>query len=249
MRKKPKIGIAGGLLTANEEILAGAFRTYVNHNYVRALEKAGAVPVLLPVLADPDDLPAQLEGLDGLLVPGGADIDPVFYGEQPRPRLGATCPASDRRTLALIAAADAAGLPILGICRGAQAINVAFGGTLYQDQESEIPGCLKHVQQSARQQPSHAVTLAKGSFLARIFGTAAQVNSFHHQSVKQLAPGFAVTARADDGVVEGIERCGAQKNFVCGVQFHPEMMAEADCVPMQTLFDRFVSLCAGEGGH
>ena len=245
--KKPKIGIAGSLLILENGAMAGAYRAYVNQNYVQALTKAGAVPVMLPVLPDgadfTEDLRAQLAGLDGLLLPGGYDIDPAFYGEEPKPTLGFTFAGVDAHTLGLIREADRLGLPMFGICKGIQSINVAFGGTLYQGQEEEIPHCLRHQQQAPRQQPAHEIRLAEGSFLRAVLGKTARVNSFHHESVKRVADGFWVTATAADGVIEGIERIDDKKTFACGVQFHPEMMAEFGDAAMQLLFQKFVERC------
>lgn len=243
MGEKIKIGIGGNLLIMQDSLLPGMYRTYVNHNYVTSLEKAGAVPVLLPVLRDPEDIRVQLRGLDGVLVPGGYDIDPSFYGEEPQPELGYIMPEVDAYTISLIRMAAELQLPVLGICKGIQAINVAFGGTLYQSQDKEIRGCIKHVQAAARKQPTHSITILPGSFLSEALGTEIRVNSFHHQSIKKLAEGFRVTASAPDGVVECIERADAGQSFMCGVQFHPEMMAEFDNPDMLRLFAAFAAKC------
>ena len=147
----------------------------------------------------------------------------------------------DRFFLAVIQAGDELSIPIFGICKGMQAINVAFGGTLCQDIGSQMKVCLQHMQQAPRYNATHKITVEKDSFLEGVLGREAMVNSFHHQSIKTAASGFRVTARADDGVIEGIERTGG--SFICGVQWHPEMMAKFDDPQMLRLIERFVDQC------
>lgn len=146
--KKPRIGIAANMEMVETGILPGIYRSYVNEDYIVSLEKAGCVPVMLPPVTGEENVKSQVECMDGVVLSGGYDIDPVLYGEQPLPRLGYVMSEVDRFYMEVIRAADELGKPVLGICKGIQALNVAFGGTLYQDLESQKPGVIKHVQQA-----------------------------------------------------------------------------------------------------
>jgi putative glutamine amidotransferase len=180
--------------------------------YLRAIEAAGGMPVVLPPLGDAE---AILERLDAVCLSGGPDLDPAAYGASDRhAELGQTEPELDAFELALARAADRSGLPLLGICRGAQALNVARGGTLHQ----HLPG---HRQSEPGTRSTHAVEIAAGTRLARIAGAGAlAVNSFHHQAVDALGRGLRVAARAADGTVEAIEAPG--RRLVLGLQWHVE---------------------------
>jgi putative glutamine amidotransferase len=182
--------------------------------YLRAIEAAGGMPVVLPPLGDAG---AILERLDAVCLSGGPDLDPAAYGAADRhAELGPTEPALDEFELALARAADRRGMPILGVCRGAQALNVARGGTLHQ----HLPG---HRQAEPGTRPTHAVEIASGTRLARIAGAGRlDVNSFHHQAVDALGRGLRVAARAPDGTVEAIEAPG--RRLVLGVQWHVEAL-------------------------
>ena len=182
--------------------------------YMRAVELAGGVPVVLPPLEN--GLETLLERLDGICLSGGPDLCPNAYGARAHELLGPTEPALDRFELALVRAADAAGLPMLGVCRGAQTINVARGGTLNQ----HIDG---HRQTELATQPVHAVRVAAKSRLAQLLGShSAEVNSFHHQAVARLGDGLVATAWAQDGTVEAIE--DPRHPFLLGVQWHAETL-------------------------
>jgi putative glutamine amidotransferase len=184
--------------------------------YLQAIERAGGLPVVLAPLA-PSEAPELLDRLDGVCLSGGPDLDPIAYGARERhPQLGETEPSLDAFELAVAREADRRGLPLLGICRGAQALNVARGGTLHQD----IPD---HRQTELASMPTHEVRVAWGSRLALTLGvTRLQVNSFHHQAVDELGTGLRVSACASDGTVEGIE-CG-EHPFLVGVQWHAETL-------------------------
>jgi putative glutamine amidotransferase len=194
--------------------------------YARSVYRAGGLPVLIAPPredADADALTGLLERIDGLLVPGGVDVDPRHFGEPPHAALGRVSPDRDALEIPLIRAALRRGTPILAICRGIQVLNVAAGGSLYQDLAAQVPGAIQHRQAAPRWHASHTVAIAGDSRLARILGgEQAAVNSFHHQAVKELAPGFVATAAAPDGVIEGIE-C-PEHPFAVGVQWHPEGM-------------------------
>jgi putative glutamine amidotransferase len=237
---KPLIGVPANVLMDGHGTFPGTERAYVNQDYLDALGLAGAMPVVLPMVQTEDDLQAQLAFLDGLLITGGVDLDPLSYDEEPKPGLGDTYPDMDRHQLPLARLARAAGLPMLGICRGMQVLNVAFGGTLHQDL-ADLPGMLRHVQTGWRHAASHTVDLAEGTRLRALFGCASVgANSFHHQAVKDLAPGFRASARTRDGVIEGLE---ADEGFVLGVQWHPEGMFRRH-PHMLCLFRALAAVCA-----
>ena len=203
--------------------------------YMRAIELAGGVPVVLPPLED--GLPTLLARLDGICLSGGPDLDPAAYGARAHEQLGPTEPALDRFELELARAADAAGLPLLGVCRGAQALNVARGGTLHQHVEG-------HRQTELATQPVHAVRIAPRSLASRVLKTrATQVNSFHHQAVAELGRGLVASAWAPDGTVEAIE--DRRHPFLLGVQWHAETLVDD---PAQLALFRALVAAAGAGG-
>ena len=210
--------------------------------YVESIKKAGGIPLLLP--HTPADAPQLAAVLSGLLVSGGPDVEPAHYGEQPSQRLGSICPERDESELALVKAFMATGKPILGICRGEQVLNVANGGTLYQDLASQFPGVvIKHRQEAPRWYEGHKATVVPGTKLAAIFGEEEiGINTFHHQGVKELAPGFIVSAQAPDGVIEAFEK--PDHHFCLGVQWHPEGMF-ALTTRSDKLFAAFVDACRG----
>jgi putative glutamine amidotransferase len=186
--------------------------------YMRAVELAGGVPVVLPPL-EPGAMATLLTRLDGVCLSGGPDLDPSAYGARAHEALGPTEPALDRFEFELACAADALGMPLLGICRGAQALNVARGGTLHQ----HIDG---HRQSELASLPTHPVRIAARSRTARLIGArAAHVNSFHHQAVDALGDRLVATAWARDGTIEGIE--DPQHPFLLGVQWHAETLTDA----------------------
>lgn len=216
----------------------------VEDSYLRSIAEAGGIPVILPMLADIETLRALVEPLDGLLLSGGGDIDPLYSGEEPLPGLGAIDLPRDQYDFTLVKLAADRCIPIFGICRGMQIINMAFGGTNYQDIYSQHDGItLKHSQSISREHGSHSVQILPGSVLHQIMGTdRLVVNSFHHQAIRQVAPGFRATATAPDGIVEAIE--GMPARPILGVQWHPEKMAVRPDEQMQRLFRHFTSEAA-----
>ena len=192
-------------------------------DYEESLARAGAqVRPLAPSLGSADE---ALDGLDALVLTGGGDVDPQHYGETPHPTFSPAEPGRDAFELALARAALDRGMPLLAICRGVQVLNVAAGGSLVQDIETQVPGALVHRVETTPSAIAHEVWVATGSALARLLadrieGDALLVNSRHHQAVKQLAPGFVASATAPDGVIEAIER--PDLPFCVGVQWHPE---------------------------
>ncbi len=206
--------------------------------YLRAIERAGGMPVVLPPLAPPE-VPSLLDRLDGLCLSGGPDLDPAAYGARERhAELGETEPALYHFELAIAPAADRRGVPVLGVCRGSQTLNVARGGTLHQHVEG-------HRQAELASVPTHAVEVALDSATGRIMGAGRlQVNSFHHQAVDELGDGLCVAARAHDGTVEAIE-CRDHPFFV-GVQWHAETLV--DHAAHRSLFRALVRAAAGSSG-
>jgi putative glutamine amidotransferase len=190
--------------------------------YVRAVEAAGGVAVVMPPLA-PADVPALVARLDGVLLSGGPDLAPEAYHARPHTELGATEPGLDAFEYAVVGEAWQLGLPILGICRGAQALNVACGGTLHQHLPDVVGGAVTHRQSEDARHPAHPVDVVAGSRLASILGTTRlPVNSFHHQAVDRLGAGLRVSARAPDGTIEAIE--DPTQPLVLAVQWHAEML-------------------------
>lgn len=243
MMKKPLIGITAGLFTVEAGVFAGMERVYANRDYVDAVEKAGGIPLLLPPLEDGEASGRFAALCDGFLFSGGIDVNPALYGRAPHAALGQVNTHWDRAELSLLRRILDTDKPVLAVCRGHQLLNVACGGTLYQDL-SEMPHPVsRHSQLANRADRIHTVRIVPGSVLGDIFGEGLFVNSFHHQTLWELGKGLRVTARSDDGVVEAVEMEG--KAFVVGVQWHPEMLLTGsdDMLP---LFERFVRV-AGEG--
>ena len=219
----------------------GAERTGVNAAYVRALLSAGAVPLVLSPLMGASLAASALDGCDGLLLSGGEDIDPSWYGAQPSPLLSPPSQERDLFELALFAVARQRDLPILGICRGIQLINVALGGTLFQDLPSERPGHVDHIPAKARDARSHPIRLAPGSRVAAALGSEkATVNSVHHQAIKELAPGLVATGWSDDSSIEAAESLPGA-SWILAVQWHPEEMHADRQAPDHGLFSALVN--------
>jgi putative glutamine amidotransferase len=203
-------------------------RAYVNGAYIRAVQAAGGIPVLLTPHFTPEVQAALWQRLDGLLLTGGGDIEPGRFGEPRHPTVDDVAPARDELEIGLTRRALADDVPLLAICRGIQVLNVALGGTLVQDIASELPGALAHSQTAPRHEPTHAVkVMGEGTRLGRVLGAAEiAVNSLHHQALKRLGEGLSPVAWAPDGVIEGVEMAG--ERFVLGVQWHPEELVGHD---------------------
>ncbi|TMF10996.1 MAG: gamma-glutamyl-gamma-aminobutyrate hydrolase family protein [Chloroflexi bacterium] len=210
----------------------------INQSYVRALVAAGCAPVLIPVLDDDERLRAIYERLDGIVLPGGADIAPGEYREEPIGDLNVVEAARDRTELMLARWAFDDDLPVLGICRGQQVLNVALGGSLWQDLRYQGITSVEHSDADgrARNALTHRVRLDPDSRLAQLIDeTDIQVNSLHHQAVKTIAPQLRVTGKSDDGVIEALE--SSDRRFVIAVQWHPEEIDELGWV--RRLFQGF----------
>jgi putative glutamine amidotransferase len=243
--ERPVIGIA----TQGLEAIPGERPPcwIMGQRYVRVLASVGAVPWLIPLLPeDSDTLRAVYDRLDGLFLTGGVDVDPLHYGEERHALCGKTDRDRDQTEIQLIRWALADCKPILGVCRGIQVINVAAGGTLFQDVAFQNPRAIKHDYFPSpggfeRNLLVHAVLVAADSQLGRIMGVEqVQVNSMHHQGIKDLAPGLTPSAFAPDGLIEGVEIADGQ--FLIGVQWHPEELAEESAV-MRQLFTAFIEAC------
>ena len=238
--KKPIIAIAGGISKDLRVEFAGEDYTRINNNYPKAIAAAGGVPIILPLISDIDILINQLSICDGLLLPGGVDVNPLSYKELPRPLLGSCNELVDWYHINLAQKALELNKPILGICRGCQVINVAFGGTLYQDVSYATDSPIMHKQESHLSEKCHSIYIEENSIVSEVFGNSYIVNSGHHQAVKEVAPNFRNTAVSPDGIIEAIEMIN--KPFVIGIQWHPEMMAQHDDITMN-LFKNFIESC------
>ena len=227
----PIIGLTGNFRDGDCTLAEG---------YYQSVLKAGGIPFIIPPHEDADVLSETLAGLDGILLTGGADINPLFLGEEPIKELHGINPRRDRQELLLTRLAADRQIPILGICRGIQTMNAAFGGALYQDIHSQMEGKrIKHDQDLDRTYASHTVSIEEGTILHELFNTnTLAVNSFHHQAVMEPAPGFRVCARSTDGVIEAME--SAEHKSMLGVQWHPECFILRGDECMMPLFNWLV---------
>lgn len=218
----------------------------VKSPYVEAVRCAGGLPVLLPASSSLEDAEALANAVDGLLIPGGIDVSPLLYGQQPIPQVAKTRRDFDLFETALIKAVAKQNKPIFGICRGMQIINVCFGGTLYQDIYEQVNRQICHCQDmDIRSEATHMVTLSENSRLRSIIDAdTLLVNSYHHQAICDVAKGFTATAAAPDGVVEAIESDNGQ---ILAVQWHPECLYRT-MVPAMELFRSFVLCCSQSKG-
>ncbi len=222
-RFRPVIGIPADFAPAPDTMISHP-RWQLNETYVSAVADAGGLPLILPIL--PDDVEQLMSLLDGVILSGGGDIHPDRFGRPLHPLTAGISDERDDLELRVFTAARERSLPILGICRGLQLINVAMGGTLVQDIPHERPASAQHRQHLdglARDDVSHPVDLLPGSQLARIYGESRiMTNSYHHQAVDDLADGLTITGRAEDGTIESFEATG--EPFLVAVQWHPETL-------------------------
>ncbi|HBX22595.1 MAG TPA: peptidase C26 [Desulfotomaculum sp.] len=215
----------------------GLDRYHLARDYVQAVQTNGGIPVILPPNGSVDTN-TLLDVVDGLILSGGGDIDPGMFGEEPWPENGTIDPHRDAFEISLVTRALAMKMPLLGICRGIQVMNVAAGGTVCQDIAQVIGRPYKHTQQAPRWHVTHSIKIKKKSTLFSIIGVETlRVNSFHHQMVGDLAPDFIISAYSGDGVIEGIE-VPSEEFFCVGVQFHPENLCQRHPV-FRKLFEAF----------
>jgi len=241
----PRIGITGSVALVTR---LGTRRTFLNEPYVLAIREAGGLPLVITPAHAGESLRQLYALLDGLLLTGGEDVEPARYGETARyPNVEAVA-ERDAMEFPLLERALADGLPVLAVCRGMQVLNVALGGSLYQDLPSDRPGAVAHDQTTAdppvpRPQPSHTVAVRPGTRLGAILGAGEhRVNSMHHQGVKALAPGLSAVAHARDGLVEAVEADeGRGSAFLVGVEWHPEELVLGGDPASRRLFEAFVT--------
>jgi putative glutamine amidotransferase len=236
----PRIG-----LTMRLELETNRF--YLGRHYCEALEYFGAVPLHIPLIPKRDWIRALVETLDGILLPGSdTDLDPHYYGEDPHPKLKKVVPEKDLTDILILEEAERAKLPVLAICYGMQALNVHYGGSLFQDIDSQIENPIKHDQGPPLGRVSHKIKVKDESRLSNItknlnLNGDIKVNSHHHQSIKNVGNTLTATAWTNDGVIECVEGKDAER-FILGVQWHPEISFESDELSRE-IFKEFVNEC------
>jgi len=231
---KPLIGIS----TNQSKNVYGQPTVALMQSYVNAIMQAGGVPVLIPSMIHEDGWDALYARLDGILLSGGADIAIEHFSGEPHPRVEGVDPERDSIEIKMVQAAAEDGKPFLGICRGAQAVNVGLGGTLYTHIPDQVPNALDHAYPGNRRTVLvHEVKLEEGTHIAEVMGEPIlQVNSLHHQGLKDIAPALRVTGYAPDGLVEAVEL--PDHPFGIAVQWHPEWLTDQE--PTRNLFRKFV---------
>ncbi len=250
MSARPKIALSSCLIHEDPErkLFKGKALQFTEQKMAYAVWRGGGLPIPLLDLREREALRAALSGVDGLLLQGGADVAPESYGEQPIQPAWHGDAVRDRFEVAAIEVAVELGKPVLGICRGHQVINVALGGSLYQDINHQIEDSLVHRDWHRYEIIEHEVSVEPGSWLAEVYGTTRLLtNTVHHQAIKQVAPQLAVSARASDGIVEAVELIDEDR-WMVGVQWHPEWLDGSDeggrhRSPGNPLFERFVERC------
>jgi putative glutamine amidotransferase len=255
MSRRIRIGVSANFFHADPERKVFRHKTlqYLEERMALSLARAAAVPVLLPDLKDDEGTEALLDVVDGIVLAGGADVSPRSYGEEPlRPEWSGD-PVRDDYEIRLIRRADARRMPVLGICRGVQVLNVALGGTLWQDIDTQVDRALVHRDWHRYDENGHGVRIDAESWIGRAYAgaTALDVNSIHHQGIRVLAPALRATAWAEDGIIEAAE-CIADDRFLVGVQWHPEWLERervagdptaAGRTPGDAVFSAFVAEC------
>jgi putative glutamine amidotransferase len=238
----PIIGVTATLKEDPELVETRPLGSFVRADldYVAGVAGAGGIPMVLPPIAEIAE--EMVRGIDGLLLTGGSDLNPRYYDEEPIPELGATLPQRDAFEMAIVRQALERGVPVFGICRGMQVLNVALGGTLYQDLPSQLhPDLIAHRQRMPKWQWTHEVEVEADSEVAKITeATDLRVNSYHHQAIRDLAEDLLAVAYASDGVVEALESRDLSERWLVGVQWHAESMRDAQSAEHRNLFKAHV---------
>ena len=233
-KRKPIIGITTSLeLNPNR---LNDHKTIVSVDYSKAVINAGGIPFILPITENMEVIREQIQHLDGLLLSGGGDPDPILYGEDCLQEVGSITPERDKFELEILDEFIKTGKPILGICRGLQIANIYFGGSLYQDVKY-TGTTINHMQKWLPDLPTHDINIE----LAKILGTKAAINSYHHQMIIDLGNNLTSIAKANDGIIEAFQN--KNHKFFYAVQWHPEMMAVRGNEKMQKIFDKFIESC------
>ncbi|MDQ0428134.1 putative glutamine amidotransferase [Planomicrobium stackebrandtii] len=237
---KPIIGLTASLELGRDEYGIQLADT-------EAILAAGGLPIMLPHVLEKTDIDEIAEHIDGLFLAGGYDIDPTLFDEEPHPNLGVIIPSRDAFEVALAKKVLDLNKPILGVCRGAQILNIAVGGDMYQDITAQTTGkLLQHQQRAPKFHGSHFIDATEGSLLHRLSGLRRlKVNSRHHQANRHVPEPFIVSGVSSDGIVEAIE--STQHHFALGVQWHPENMAKAGDAASIGIFAGFIEACREEG--
>ncbi|MEJ6021434.1 gamma-glutamyl-gamma-aminobutyrate hydrolase family protein [Ramlibacter sp. PS4R-6] len=251
-----KIGISACFMHAdpNRALFTGKTLQYVEQSIAHWVMSTGSLAVMIPSPTGATQrgdvtLDHYAQWLDGLVLHGGADVSPLSYGEQPLQEKWAGDKIRDEYEIDLVAAFERAGKPVFGVCRGLQLLNVAYGGTLYQDIATQLPDALSHRDASVYDRNFHGVEIVAGTRLAQLYPGAkrVKVNSIHHQAIKDLADGFVVEAVSpDDGLIEAIRRPGAARPYMAAVQWHPEFHQQgSDTIDDAALLDDFLAAARG----
>lgn len=239
--RKPIIGITSA--HEKEEGLRNYHRTTLSIDYTKSVVAGGGVPIVIPVTSDREVIKEQLAMLDGLLLSGGADLNPFLYGQDFKEGMGVIQPERDECEMIIIEEFLKTGKPILGICRGHQLLNVYFKGTLFQDMRYAGENHLQHTQKLYPELQTHKVNIVDdNNILAELYGKEIATNSFHHQSVDKLGEGLTLIAEANDGIVEAFQM--KSHKFLYGIQWHPEMMTARGSTEMRKIFEKFVKICS-----
>ena len=237
MKRKPLIGITMRLELDTD-------RFYLGRDYSEALEALGAIPYHISLIPNEDYISEIVQNVDGILLPGSdTDVDPLIFGEEPKPNLKKIIPEKENTDLMILAEAEKLKKNVLGICFGMQVLNVSRGGTLVQDIESEIENCVKHEQGKPLARNSHSIEFEAESLISRLITNKneVRVNSHHHQAIGKVGKDLKSTAWAKDGVIECIEDT-REDRFVLGVQWHPELSWQTDALS-KNIFESFIAAC------
>jgi putative glutamine amidotransferase len=237
---KPLIGITCDYMISEAGLSLGQERNYVSKEFIDAVIEAGGVPVLIPIINKEEDMLKIMDCLDGIILSGGYDVNPIYYGEEPTKHVGFTYTPRDLCELFIVKAAIEKDMPILGISRGQQIMTVAFGGKLYQDISENPNAYINHYQRANINDIGHYVDIKPGTRLHKIFDAEKiLVNSFHHQAAKVVPPNFIISATSSDGIVEAIEHTSKP---IFAVQWHPEIMIKKHPI-MLRIFEEFIKSC------